>query len=96
MHYYARRVEGKQAPEEYETRLLHKDKSPEVIAIHKVVRIMYQNKPAIQGTIKDITERKKAEEELRRHKEHLEELVAERTKEPGVQQRGAEQIYRAD
>ncbi|MEK4515367.1 diguanylate cyclase [Paenibacillus sp. FSL H8-0122] len=81
MHYYARRVEGKQAPEEYETRLLHKDKSHEVIVIHKVVRIMYQDKPAIQGTIKDITERKKAEEELRRHKEHLEELVAERTKE---------------
>ncbi|QUL52771.1 diguanylate cyclase [Paenibacillus tritici] len=81
MHYYARRVEGKQVPEEYETRLLHKDKTREVIVIHKVIRMTYLDKPAIQGTVKDITERKKAEEELRRHKEHLEELVAERTKE---------------
>lgn len=68
-------------PDEYETRLVHKDKTREVIVIHKVIRIMYMDKPAIQGTVKDITERKKAEEELRRHKEHLEELVADRTKE---------------
>ncbi|WP_340024342.1 diguanylate cyclase [Paenibacillus sp. FSL K6-1096] len=81
MHYYARRVEGKQVPAEYETRLMHKDKNRELIVIHKVIRIMYMDEPAIQGTVKDITERKKAEEELRRHKEHLEELVAERTKE---------------
>ncbi|WNS44620.1 diguanylate cyclase [Paenibacillus sp. MMS20-IR301] len=81
MHYYARRVEGKQAPYEYETRLVHKDKTRELIVIHKVIRIMYMDRPAIQGTVKDITERKKAEEELRRHKEHLEELVVERTKE---------------
>lgn len=80
-HYYARRVEGKQVPDEYETRLVHKDKTREVIVIHKVIRIMYMDEPAIQGTVKDITERKKAEEELLRHKEHLEELVAERTKE---------------
>ncbi|MBW4083011.1 diguanylate cyclase [Paenibacillus sp. S150] len=81
MHYYDRRVEGKQAPFEYETRLLHKDQVREVIVIHKVTRINYMNQPAIQGTVKDITERKKAEQELLRHKEHLEELVAERTKE---------------
>jgi PAS domain S-box-containing protein len=81
MHYYARRVEGKQAPDEYETRLIHKDQTREIIVIHKVIRIMYMDKPAIQGTVKDITERKKAEEELLRHKEHLEELVVERTKE---------------
>ncbi|MNO27669.1 Serine/threonine-protein kinase PknB [compost metagenome] len=81
MHYYARRVEGKQVPFEYETKLIHKDQIREVIVIHKVTRINYLNKPAIQGTVKDITERKKAEQELLRHKEHLEELVAERTKE---------------
>jgi diguanylate cyclase (GGDEF)-like protein len=49
--------------------------------IHKVTLINYMDNPAVQGTVKDITERKMAEEELRRHKEHLEELVAERTRE---------------
>ncbi|ULO09482.1 diguanylate cyclase [Paenibacillus sp. 19GGS1-52] len=81
MHYYGRRVEGKSAPYEYETRLIHKDKIQEIVVIHKVTLISYRNKPAIQGTVKDITERKKAEEELKRHKEHLEELVGERTRE---------------
>lgn len=81
MHYYGRRVEGKNAPHEYETRLIHKDKIQEIVVIHKVTLINYRNKPAIQGTVKDITERKKAEEELKRHKEHLEELVGERTRE---------------
>ena len=33
------------------------------------------------GTIQDITERKQAEEELEKHRQHLEELVQERTKE---------------
>ncbi|MCL6458895.1 MAG: sensor domain-containing diguanylate cyclase, partial [Gorillibacterium sp.] len=81
MDYYERRIEGKKAPHEYETRLLHKDGKREVIVMHQVTLINYMKKPAIQGTVKDITERKKAEEELRRHKDHLEELVKERTKE---------------
>ncbi|GGG01788.1 serine/threonine protein kinase [Paenibacillus albidus] len=80
-HYYQRRVEGKKGPGEYEARLLHKDGIREVIVILKVALINYMNKSAVQGTVKDITERKLAEEELRRHKEHLEELVAERTRE---------------
>ncbi|NJJ37948.1 diguanylate cyclase [Paenibacillus apii] len=79
--YYMRRLEGKTAPGEYETRLLHKDGKKEIYVIHKVSLINYMNKPAVQGTVKDITERTKAEEEVRRHKEHLEELVIERTRE---------------
>ena len=35
----------------------------------------------LQGIMFDITDRKKAEEELKKHREHLEELVKERTKE---------------
>ncbi len=33
------------------------------------------------GTVQDITERKNAEEELKKHQDHLEELVKERTEE---------------
>jgi PAS domain S-box-containing protein len=35
----------------------------------------------LQATVRDITEQKRAEEELAKHREHLEELVKERTKE---------------
>jgi signal transduction histidine kinase len=33
------------------------------------------------AVLEDITDRKRAEEELRRHKEHLEEIVQQRTAE---------------
>ncbi|SET45939.1 diguanylate cyclase [Paenibacillus sp. NFR01] len=81
MGYYADRLNGIEAPQEYETRLLHKNGQREIIVIHKVTMTTFQNRPAIQGTVKDITLRKQAEEELRKHKEHLEDLVAERTRE---------------
>ncbi|GAG41687.1 unnamed protein product, partial [marine sediment metagenome] len=41
----------------------------------------YEGESAIQVQLLDISERKQAEEELRKHREHLEELVKERTKE---------------
>ena len=36
---------------------------------------------AIEGMLSDISERRAAEQELTRHRDHLEELVAERTAE---------------
>ncbi len=40
-----------------------------------------REQPLFTGILRDVTERKRAEEELSRHREHLQELVAERTRE---------------
>lgn len=48
---------------------------------HFEARVMPLQEMHLMVIIREITERKKAEEELHRHREHLEELVAERTAE---------------
>jgi PAS domain S-box-containing protein len=47
------------------------------------------------GTVQDVTELKQAESQLRRYQEHLEELVAERTRQVGEQARIIDQIHDA-
>ncbi|MCK4401475.1 PAS domain S-box protein [bacterium] len=44
-----------------------------------LTRISIGEKIFLQATVRDITERKKAEEELKKHREHLEDMVARRT-----------------
>jgi PAS domain S-box-containing protein len=61
---------------------LRKDGTRFIIEMYGALVKDEQGRPkALLSTSRDITERKKAEEELRKYREHLEELVAERTKE---------------
>jgi len=64
----------------YEVRFLRKDGA---IAEFELVanRTTFQNKPAVLGVLRDIAERKRAAAELERHRDRLEELVHERTRE---------------
>lgn len=72
------RLEGKKVPSRREYRGIRKDGS--IFWMEGFTRrIEYQGKPAIQAAITDITERKEVEEELKKYRAHLVELVEERT-----------------
>ena len=64
----------------YDVQFLRKDGS---VAEFELVanRTTYQNRPAVLGVLRDVAQRKAAAAELERHRERLEELVHERTRE---------------
>ena len=80
MKLYERRMADEKVHPIYETVLLRKDGTPVHTEINANV-IRYNGKPADLVMVRDITEHKKAEEELRKHRDNLEELVKERTAE---------------
>ncbi|MDI6885358.1 MAG: PAS domain S-box protein [archaeon] len=73
---YRRMQEGKVTQREYEYRALHKDGKTRVIVNMNVGRMEYQGEVSIIGTVKDITERKRAEDVLRESKELVDNILA--------------------
>jgi PAS domain S-box-containing protein len=77
---YAARLRGEEVPDTYSFRIVDKSGDTRWGEI-KAVWINWEGKRATLNFITDITERKKATEELNKHRERLEELVKERTAE---------------
>ncbi|UCG81689.1 MAG: PAS domain S-box protein [Desulfobacterales bacterium] len=71
---YSRRLAGEQLPSRYERGLRHKNGSRVDTEIDAAV-ITYQDKPATLVIIRDITERKQAEETLRKSSEQIKLLA---------------------
>lgn len=74
-----KRIEGKNVGSPEYT-ALRKDGSTFPVLIYSNLVTKGGKPVGLRGIIVDITERKQAEEELQKHREHLEELVKERTK----------------
>jgi PAS domain S-box-containing protein len=62
-------------------RVIHPLQGGEIYCDVRLVRLPSTDGPLLRASYIDITERKRAEAELRRHRDHLEELVHERTAE---------------
>lgn len=78
--YYLKRLAGADVPAEYEMDIMKNQIIQCVVIVNSNI-ITYNNRPATLVTLKDITLRKRQEEELKIHRDRLEELVEERTSE---------------
>ncbi len=74
-----KRLAGEVTAEEIIFRGITKNGGVSYIANYDCCHTTSHGRPAIIGTAVDVTERKKTEEELERYREHLEEIVEERT-----------------
>ncbi|MDX1688613.1 MAG: PAS domain S-box protein, partial [Candidatus Promineifilaceae bacterium] len=72
------RLAGEERDIRYTFQGLRKDGSYVDVEVHGA-KVEYEGRPAITGTLLDITERKRQEEEIRRLNEELEQRVIERT-----------------
>jgi two-component system, cell cycle sensor histidine kinase and response regulator CckA len=71
--YYQKRLRGEVVPAQYEVRLLTQDSRRVSMEVKPCV-IEYQGQPASMVVMRDITERKRAEEELRESEERFRKL----------------------
>lgn len=86
-----RRLKQRGAVTGFETRMYKKDKS--IIWVLMSVRAIKDSDDGInymEGFLTDISDRIEADKELRQHRDHLEELVAERTEELAMSKEHAE------
>ena len=80
----------------FDWEIRHKDGSTRILEIVEQPIVNAQGElPLIEGIAHDITERKRVEEELNRHREHLENLVSERTRELSIAKEQAEAASQA-
>lgn len=83
-------------PFTFEARLVRTDGAERyVVSMADVEKNAEGDVISVFGTFQDVTEKKRAEEELRRHRDHLQELVEEQTKEIREQKEKAEMANRA-
>ena len=75
-----KRLAGERVPRQYETAIITKDRKKVPVEIAGA-QTVWQGQPADIVIIRDITERKQAEEALKEYSERLEEMVEERTQE---------------
>jgi PAS domain S-box-containing protein len=75
---YKLRMDGRPVASTYEFQALCKRGQTKDVELSAGL-IQYKGDPAFMGIVRDITERKMAEEELKKHREQLEGLVEERT-----------------
>ncbi len=88
------RQRGEKVPSEYEIKIRTKNGQTKWVDFNGAT-IDYKGGPATLGTAFDITDRKHAAEELKKHHDHLEELVAERTCELRIAKDQAETASKA-
>jgi PAS domain S-box-containing protein len=76
--YYKLRIIGDDVPWFYESVFIHKEGYKVPVSM-SVGRVIYEGRPASMIIVRDITQKKRTEEELERYRNHLEEIVRKRT-----------------
>ncbi len=76
--YHTQRTQGIEVPQIYESIFLHHDGHRVPVSM-SVGMMLFENKPASLVIARDITQKKKDEEELERYRNHLEDIVKQRT-----------------